>query len=174
MQDEIAGGLDTNAIFLFALVIAVMRCTITDLTSRVDGLMLMHLSLGTAFSSNSVWGYRTCVYKNESDAGIRNFGGFGTHLRLLLSMSVSVYGFWFWLDGIQGSLLTGAPPCDKVYTFFFGKLRDNSSLRIAYLVLFMVCIMFYGIMVLASILGPVMRICKMHFLIRYRFFRTSS
>jgi hypothetical protein len=174
VQDEIAGALDTNAIFLFALVIAVVRCTITDLTSRIDGLMLMHLSLGTVFSSNSVWGYRTCIYKNEGQPGIRYFGGFGTHLRLLLSAAVSVYGFWFWYDGVAGSLLTGEPPCDMVYTFFFGKLHVNSGLRTAYLVLFMACIVFFGVMALTSILGPLMRISKMRFLIKYHYFRTSS
>jgi hypothetical protein len=174
VQDEIGGAIDTNAIFLFALIVAVVRCTVTGLTSRIDGLMLMHLSFGTVFSSNSVWGYRTCVYKNEGHAGIRNFGGFGTHLRLLLNMAVSVYGFWFWMYGVRGSLLTGPAPCDMVWTFFFAKLRVNSGIRIAYLILFIACMIYYGIMVVTGFLGPIMRICKMQFLIRYRFFRTSS
>lgn len=175
VQEEIAGALDTNAIFLFALIIAVVRCTITNLTSRIDGLMLVHLCTGTIFSSNSIWGYRTCVYKNEGHAGIRNFGGFGTHLRLLLNMAVSVYAFWFWMYGVTGSLQTGpTPPCNEVWTFLFTKLRVNSGIRIAYLVLFIGCMIYYGIMVLAAVLGPVMRICKAQFLIRFRFFRTSS
>jgi hypothetical protein len=97
VRDEIAGAMDTNAIFLFALIIAMVRCTITGLVSRLDSLMLMHLSGGTIFSVISIWGYRTCLYRDLGPTkGIANFGGFGTHLRLLLCLAVSTYGTWYW------------------------------------------------------------------------------
>lgn len=105
VSSEIAGSLDQNAIFLLALVIAMVRCATTNLLSEMDGLMLIHLMSGTVFSVLTIWGYRTCVYRDEGPRGIRNFGGFGTHLRLLLCMAVSVLGLWFWYFGVVGALL---------------------------------------------------------------------
>ncbi|KIW00119.1 uncharacterized protein PV09_08301 [Verruconis gallopava] len=123
VQDEISGALDTNAIFLFALVIAIVRCTITNLVSRIDGLMLMHLSLGTVFAK-----VRTCR-----------------------------------LGGAEGGRNCA-----------YNSSQVNSGIRIASLVLFVACMGYYGVMVLASVLGPLMRLFKMRFLLRHHFFRTSS
>ena len=174
LQDEIAGSMDTNSIFLFALIIAMVRCTITNLVSRLDALMLMHLSGGTVFSVISIWGYRTCVYRNEGPRGIRNFGGFGTHLRLLLCMAVSCYGFWFWYYGIMGSLETGPDNCAQVYTFLFAKLRADGGIRIYYIFICISCMIYFGIMTAVSIVGPLSRICKITWLAKYRFYRTTS
>ncbi|KAF2103214.1 hypothetical protein NA57DRAFT_72194 [Rhizodiscina lignyota] len=174
VPEEIAGAMDTNAIFLFALVIAVVRCTSTDLVSQMDGVMLMHLAGGTIFSVISIWGYRTCWYTKEGPRGIANFGGFGTHLRLLLCMAVSTYGLWFWYFGMAGSLKSGTGACQVTWTFFFAKLRADGGIRKWYIFKYVVCLIYFGIMTAVSIIGPISRIMKMAWLARYKFFRTSS
>lgn len=181
VPDEIGGALDQNAIFLFALVIALVRCAITDLLSQMDGLILMHLCGGSVFSVISIWGYRTCVYREDGPRAIRNFGGFGTHLRVFLCMAVSVVGIWYWYLGIMGSVpsvtdldSTNNPECNDLHTFFFAKLDARGGIRIYYIFICIACTVYFGIMTAVSIIGPWTRICKIHWLAKYRFFRTTS
>jgi hypothetical protein len=174
VPDEIAGSLDTNAIFLFAVVIALVRCTITGLVSRLDGLILMHLAGGAVFSVMSLWGYRTCYYVDQGPRGIANFGGFGTHLRLLLCMTVSGYGLWYWYFGVTGSLLSGTGACEQQYTFFFAKLRVDGGIRIWYIFICIACTIYFGVMTAVSFIGPITRLMKMRWLAKYRFFHYSS
>jgi hypothetical protein len=181
VPDEIGGALDQNAIFLFALVIAMVRCAITDLLSEMDGLMLMHLSGGSVFSVLSIWGYRTCVYRNDGPQAIERFGGFGTHLRLLLCTAVSVVGLWYWYFGIMGMLPTvtdldptNNPTCNDLHTWFFARFDARGGIRIYYIVVCILCTIYFGIMSLVSVIGPWARICKIRWLARYKFFRTSS
>lgn len=174
LPDEIAGAMDTNSIFMFALVIAMGRCTITGLISRLDGLILMHLSGGTLFSVMSIWGYRTCFYSLQGPKGISNFGGFGTHMRLLLCTTVSTYGLWFWYFGVHGSLNKGIGACATTYTFFFGKLDVEGGIRIYYIIVCIGCTFYFGMMTLVGLLGPIMRLMKMRWLLKYKFFHYSS
>ncbi len=69
VPSEIAGALDTNTIFLPAVVLAMIRCTITQLIVQVDALILMHLGAGTVFGVLSIWGYRTSWYLREDRPG---------------------------------------------------------------------------------------------------------
>ena len=75
--------------------------------------------------------------------GIRHFGRFGTHCRLLLSFAISVYGVWFWSAGISGGLVpvTGQnyepKPCHcyPLHTFFFAQvLVYDGWVRYVYIV----------------------------------------
>ncbi|KAK5104630.1 hypothetical protein LTS08_002521 [Lithohypha guttulata] len=100
--DEINGGLDANAIFLTAILTAMIRSTRTDDITFMDGLIMLLLCAGTTWGVLSLWGYRTCVYRKEGLNGIRKFGGFGTHLRLLLGAGVSWYAIWYWSVGTEG------------------------------------------------------------------------
>jgi hypothetical protein len=186
VPDEIGGALDQNAIFLLALLIAMVRCTITDLLSRMDGIILIHLSGGSLFSCISIWGYRTVLYANEGPKAISNFGGFGTHLRLLLCSAVSFYGFWFWYFGLVDMLpkpsemalesqdTSNPPECDDIQTFFFSRFDAAGGIRVFYIVTWIAFLIYFGVMTLVSVIGPVTRICKMTFLARCRFFKTSS
>lgn len=102
----------------------------------MDGLVLVHLSTGSVFSVISIFGYRTCFYRNEGPGGIANFGGFGTHLRLALCMAVCGFSWWFWYFGMSGSLgetEAGTGPCETVYTFVFAKVRADGPIRIWYM-----------------------------------------
>jgi hypothetical protein len=177
VPDEIAGSLDTSAIFLFAVVVALVRCTITGLVSRLDGLILMHLAGGAVFSVMSLWGYRTCYYINQGPRGIANFGGWGTHLRLLLCMTVSGYGLWYWYYGVNGSLYSGPagdPDCGQQYTFFFAKLPVDGGIRYWYIFVCSCCTAYFAVMTVASFLGPITRLMKMRWLAKYKFFHYSS
>jgi len=175
---DVGGGLDTNAIFLFANLIAMVRCTITEVLTQLDGLILMHLSGGTIFSVLSVWGYRTCHYQEEGPKGIRHFGGFGTHLRLLLSLAVSCYGLWFWLTGITNGVVQHEGdengPCATVYTFMFAKVRAAGGIKIFYIIVCILCVIYFGIMLLASSLAGYARLAKMINLARQHKWRSTS
>lgn len=102
IPDEVAGGLDANSIFLFALLISIVNSTSNDSLTQIDAFIMLQLCAGTVWSVLSIWGYRTCVYRKEGFDAIRRFGGFGTHLRLLLAAAVSWYSIWFWTTGLKG------------------------------------------------------------------------
>lgn len=97
LVDEITGGLDANAMYLFAMLIAMYNSTVFDKKmTLMDGLILMWLCAGTTGSVLSIWGYRTCAYRKEKLPAIARFGGFGTHLRICLTTVVAGYAIWYW------------------------------------------------------------------------------
>jgi hypothetical protein len=174
---DIGGALDTNAIFLFANLVAMVRCTITKVLTQLDCVILMHLSGGTVFSVLSLWGYRTCHYLGEGPKGIRHFGGFGTHLRLLLSLAVAIYGLWFWIIGIQPDTTevnVDTGPCKTVYTFMFAKVRADGGVRIFYIIICVGCVVYFGVMLLASSLALYARLAKAVNLAQQGKWRTST
>lgn len=171
---EVAGALDTNAIFLFALLVSMVRCTVTQLLMQLDGLLLMHLSGGTMFSILSIWGYRTCHYNVEGTSGIRHFGGFGTHLRLLLCTAITAYGLWYWVYGTTGGLPTLDGECGEVYTFMFAKVRATGGIRIYYIFICISCLVYFGTMLLVSTIAAYARLTKVLNLTTSRRWKASS
>ncbi len=154
-----------------------VRCTITKVLTQLDCVILMHLSGGTVFSVLSLWGYRTCHYEAEGPKGIRHFGGFGTHLRLLLAMAVSVFGLWFWVVGIKPhttDVVTDSGPCATVYTFMFAKVRADAGVRILYLIACISCVIYFGIMLLISTISLYARVAKGAALAKQGRWRTST
>lgn len=152
-----------NAVFLFANLVAMVRCTITKVLTQLDCVILMHLSSGTVFSVLSLWGYRTRYYLEEGSKGIRHFGGFGTHLRLLLSLAVFVYGLWFWTYGIEPdttSVNVDTGPCKTVWTFMFAKVSADGGVRIFYIIVCIASTIYFGTMLLASPLALYARLEK--------------
>ena len=161
LPSEFAGAADTSAIFLLTLLVAMTNDSRTHQLTQVDGLVLMHLCGGTVFGVLSIWGYRTRLYNDHGPRAVRMFGGFGTHLRLAVSLGVSVYGMWFWLHGVNNSLvalgseLDEAEPknpeeCLVTYTFFFAKVRADSGIRFYYTVVCACCALWFGIMFIVS------------------------
>src|SRR3569833_912228 len=162
LSSEIAGAMDTNTIFLLTITIAMIKCSSIQMLMQIDGLILMHLSGGTVFSILNIWGYRTRQYLESGPRGIRFFGGFGTHSRLIISLAVSVYGLWFWMYAVTGGLITmGAPgdetddppnkpECGTLYTFMFAKVRADGGIRYFYIIVCILCILYFGIMLMAS------------------------
>lgn len=177
MPGDVAAALDTNAIFLFANIVAMVRCSITGVLTQLDCVVLMHLSGGTIFSVLSLWGYRTCHYNEEGPKAIRHFGGFGTHLRLLLSLGVACFGLWFWLTGMTSDATdvnVDTGPCATVYTFMFAKVRADGGVRIFYIIVCIGCIIYFGIMLLVSSIAGYARVQKMISLAKQRKWRTST
>lgn len=176
LPDEISGAADTNTIFLLVLLIAMIRDSSFGKLEQVDGLILMHLSGGFIFGTFSIWGYRTRQYFDKGPEAIRNFGGWGTHARLIVSLAVSSYGLWFWRTGITGSLVRmgspeevgelavdppNSPDCATLHTFLLAKFRADGGIRIYYIIVCTCCILYFGIMVLFSTIAGWARINKM-------------
>ena len=56
LPDEIPGTLDTNTIFLLALLISLFNGSHTHKIYQIDGLVVLHLSSGFLFSCLIIWG----------------------------------------------------------------------------------------------------------------------
>ncbi|MCJ1398165.1 hypothetical protein MMC11_001362 [Xylographa trunciseda] len=159
LPEEIASALDANTMFLLSLMASIFYSTNKGILSYIDGLILMHLSSGYLFGCLSFWGYRTRHYHHEGPMGIRHFGRFGTHCRLILAFGISAYGIWFWTDGVADGLQIPISPntgdliscqCYPLQTFFFDRLRVYGGIRYFYIVMTICSTAYYGLMMLAA------------------------
>ena len=163
LPSEFHNASNTNTIFVLTLLIAMANDARTGALSAIDGLVLMHLCGGTVFGVLSIWGYRTRMYHDNGHKAIRMFGGFATHVKMFVSLGVSIFGLWFWLYGVVGGLQPmgpddGASPpnppeCEPVYTFFFAKISATGPIRYYYIVICSSCIAYFGVQVLVSSLA---------------------
>lgn len=151
LPDEIPGSLDTNTIFLLALLISLFNATHSNNLYQIDGLVVLHLSSGFLFSCLSIWGYRTLHYQKEGIRGITKYGGVGTHCRLILITAISVYGAWFWWEGVVDGLVAAPDPCNQIYTWFFGKWPISGGIHIFYVIITLGCSMYYGSMCIVAV-----------------------
>ncbi|KAF9873161.1 hypothetical protein CkaCkLH20_09324 [Colletotrichum karsti] len=189
LASEIAGASDTNNIFLLVILIAMIKCSSAGMLTHIDGLILMHLSGGFLFGTLSMWGYRTRQYFDNGPQGIRFFGGFGTHSRLIVSCMISSYGLWYWMYGVVGGLVhmgspeeTGdlevdppnPPECETLYTFMFAKVRADGGIRIFYIIMCIGCIIYYGTMLLISSIAGWARATRMLSLFKQKRWAESS
>lgn len=166
LSREIASAADRNTIFLIALTVALIKCTISGMVEQLDGLILMHMCGGTMFSVLTIWGYRTQRYAREGQGAIRNFGGFGTHSRLVISAIISGYGVWYWTMGITGSLDPMGPhddppnpvECAELYTFMFAKVPVMGPIRYFYAVWWGFWTLFFTIQMFCSSLAGYVKI----------------
>jgi len=151
LPDEIPGFLDTNTIFLLALLVSLFNGTIKHNLHQIDGLVVLHLSSGFLFSSLSIWGYRTLHYQKDGIDGIKYYGGVGTHCRLLLVAAISMYGAWFWWEGVDDGLIASTDDgCIQLYTWFLGKWPINGGIHIFYVIVTLGCAVYYGTMCLVA------------------------
>jgi len=172
VPSEISGALDANSIFLLALIASVIRGTSIHGSQQlryIDGLILMHLCAGYIFGCFSIWGYRSAMPVKEGRKGIRNFGGFGTHCRLVLCAVISVYGCWFWIEGVEDGLAwitkedgSKKDECYPLTIFFFAKLpvMGYSGVRIYYIVITTACALYFGSMVVVAAVLKMVDIVK--------------
>jgi hypothetical protein len=159
LPGEVMGALDTNCIFLLSLLISLFKGTVNHQLYQVDGLMVMQLSSGFLFTSLSIWGYRTAHYDKHGTGYIKNFGGFGTHVRLALTMAISIYGAWFWSEGVQDGLqIAEDPQCRDIKTWFFHGFRISGGIHILYVVMTVGCSIYFGVMCLASALALITKL----------------
>lgn len=171
LPSEFAGAVDTSAVFLLALLVAMTNDSRGHTLTQIDGLTLMHLCGGTVFGVLSLWGYRSRLYVDQGLHAVRNFGGFGTHLRLATSLGVSIYGLWFWVYGVSESLIVlgsdrdiaegpNPPECETLYTFFFAKLKATGGIRYYYTVVCALCCLWFGVMFIVSVIAGVASFSK--------------
>jgi hypothetical protein len=176
ISSEIVSATDTNTIFLLALLVAMIKCSSINMLEQIDGLILMHLSTGSLFGIFSLWGYRTRRYIDEGPKAIRFYGGFGTHSRLIVSLGVSIYGLWYWIYAVTGSLVAmgspqevgelaidppNSPDCMTLYTFMFAKVRADGGIRIFYIIVCICYTIYFGLMLLASSIAGWARLNRM-------------
>jgi len=177
--DEIAGALDANAIFLFALLISIVNSTKSDDLTQIDAMIILQLCAGTIWSVLSLWGYRTIIYQKEGLDGIRHFGGFGTHLRLLLIAAVGAYGLWYWTVGIHG-LPAGLDPygevpdsCPKNAISIFGVSISGHAAPYG-MTISIVALIYSGLMTLTAPLAGMTRIMKMISFLRAKQYASTT
>jgi hypothetical protein len=166
VEEEISRALDTNSIFLLALLTSIFKGTTAQGSEKlayIDGLVLMQLCAGYLFGILSLWGYRTRHYTKEGPKAVRHYGRIGTHCRLGLATAIGIYGIWFWGYGIRYDLGRGLAivtddkgdprprECYPVYVFFFAKLDVLGGIRIFYIITTISTTLFYGTMLLAAV-----------------------
>jgi hypothetical protein len=149
--EDYDGALDTNAIFLLAVVIAVFFNAWNSQFRVIDGLILSQISFGFICTVMTTWGYRTAVYRVEGARGARRFGGVGTHIRVVLLTALGLYNVWFWSAGIDGGLPSCnlRRNCDGIRVFFFSSYDLTSGARKFYLVVAGVIAVHYAFLFLA-------------------------
>jgi hypothetical protein len=154
LPSEIAGSLDTNCIFLLALIASLFHGSHDKQILQIDALVIMQLCSGFLFTSFSIWGYRTSYYQKEGPSAIKRFGGVGTHCRLVLVAAISVYGVWFWWTGVRHGLITSDnPKCQKLYTWFFAKLWVLGGIDKVYIIMTIGCSIYYCSMFVTALLA---------------------
>jgi len=113
-------------------------------------------------------------YRKEGLHGIRHFGGFGTHLRLLLGGAVGWYSLWFWVDGIQDppdglepfGTMPESQPCSLTSVKIFNRPVQNPEVRYIALGVSSTWMIYSVLICLAAPLAGVTRIMKMVLLMR--------
>ena len=158
VEDEVSGALDANTIFLFALLVSMFTGSLRHKLAFIDGLILMQLSSGYLFGCLSLWGYRTLCYHKEGPTAINNFGKVGTHCRLLCATSISAYGVWFWIEGVQHGLAVAmdeygcqrSKECYPLTTWFFGDFNLTGGIRNVYIMMSIGSTTYFGLMLLAA------------------------
>lgn len=160
--NEISGSLDTNAVFLLAISVTVIYNSIHQQLRIIDALVLLQLCYGFLFGVMSLWGYRTMYYHRMGAAGRNRFGGFGTHLRLLLMTAISAYAVWFWFEGLNGGLIecNKREACGGLETFFFSRVKLYGWIRTFYKISAVGCVMYYGLMTAIAIVWLAIRCLK--------------
>ncbi|TDZ35532.1 hypothetical protein C8035_v009179 [Colletotrichum spinosum] len=186
LTSEMAGAADANTIFLVAILVSMVKCSSVRMLTAVDGLVLMHLSGGFLFGTLSIWGYRTRAYADKGSAGVRHFGGFGTHARLLVSVMIAAYGLWYWVWGIfvlpkmgsdeerEHGDVDNSDECQDLRTFMFANVRAEERVRVFYIVVCIGCVAYYGVMLLASSIAGWVRARTMYTLYEAESWTTSS
>lgn len=128
---------------------------------QIDGLIIMQLSSGFLFSSLSMWGYRTSQYQKDGPTAIQQFGKFGTHSRLALAVAISVYGTWFWWEGLEDGLVVAENPrCQKLYTWFFAYLPLRGGIHILYIMMSLGCSIYYGTMCFVAVVAHIVKLIQ--------------
>jgi hypothetical protein len=152
LPSEIPGLLDTNCIFLLALIASLFNGTHLNEILQIDALIIMQLCSGFLFSCLSIWGYRTSYYQKEGPVAIKRFGGLGTHCRLILTTAISIYGTWFWWEGLDDGLNTSEnPACQEIFTWFFTYLPVRGGIDKLYIVITVGCSLFYCTMLVTAL-----------------------
>jgi hypothetical protein len=161
LPTEIASSLDTNCIFLLALITSLFNGSNQKQIYQIDALIIMQLSSGFLFSSFSIWGYRTSDYQKEGPTAIKRFGGWGTHCRLVLIAAISVYGTWFWWEGVRDGLITPEDPgCKKLYTWFFAYFPVLGGIDTLYIVITVGCSIYYCSMFVLAVLAGIFKLFR--------------
>ncbi|KAG0645238.1 hypothetical protein D0Z07_8935 [Hyphodiscus hymeniophilus] len=154
LPSEISGSLDTNSIFLLGLLISLFNSTLHHEILQIDGLIIMQLSSGFLFSSLSLWGYRTSQYQKEGTAAIQRYGKIGTHCRLALAVAISMYGTWFWWEGLEDGLrVADNEKCQKISTWFFAEWPVSGGIHVFYIIVSFASSLYYGIMAITAVLA---------------------
>ena len=113
-------------------------------------------------------------YRKEGLDGIKHFGGFGTHLRLLLGGALGWYALWFWVEGIKDpphglapfGRMSESQACSLSFVRIFSRPVKNPEVRYIALGTSGAWMVYSILICLAAPLAGVTRIMKMTLLMR--------
>lgn len=186
VPEMIADGLDANAMWLAALLLSILHSTLGKQMTLMDGLVQIWLCAGTVGSVLSIWGYRTAIYRAEGMNAISKFGGFGTHLRIVLTAATAMFCIWYWArviwTGDDAMPAFGVPGtgedninenCVKTTVTIFGLDIEGKTQYFGLTVSIIVGV-YCSLLLLASPIAPVTRVRKFIYLWRNKEFASTT
>jgi hypothetical protein len=108
LPDAVRAAVDTNAIFLFALLVAVTKATVEGALATVEAYVVLQFLFSFLLSAVKVEALRMALIslastlgQSEFEAACANYhlSRFGIYWRQCISLTSVIYNTWFWFDG---------------------------------------------------------------------------
>ncbi|KAL9044245.1 MAG: hypothetical protein Q9214_002602, partial [Letrouitia sp. 1 TL-2023] len=123
--DGISENLDTNAIFLLALFVALATATAGAKVRPEEVAILLQLCFGFLLAVLSIWGHRLMADKRKKPAEPVRFPLMGSFFRLTLATAICAYAVWYWFVGVKKLEVAECP----AYIFMFAKANIGGGIR---------------------------------------------
>lgn len=123
--DGISENLDTNAIFLLALFVALATATAGAEVRPEEVAILLQLCFGFLLAVLSIWGHRLMADKRKKPAEPVRFPLMGSFFRLTLATAICAYAIWYWFVGVKKLEVVECP----AYIFMFAKANIGGRVR---------------------------------------------
>ncbi|KAJ8106008.1 hypothetical protein OPT61_g9828 [Boeremia exigua] len=142
----ISGNLETNTIFLLAVLVAIIVSTVQEGVQSAELIVLLQLAFGFVFSILSIWGHRIRPRKGDEPIRLPLLGSF---FRLIITTAVSAYGFWFWFGGLEKR--HDNRDC-SVFTFAIAKVDTAGGVRTFFQIQSVVILLAYSFLFIRELL----------------------
>jgi len=117
LTETISENLDVNAIFVFALFIALVSSTARNEVQDAEIVILLQLCWGFILGVLTIWGHRLREDHSNSDPQPVRFPPMGSPSRLTLTAAICAYSIWFWFSLEPSPSSTACP----AYIFILAK-----------------------------------------------------
>ncbi|KAL8687462.1 MAG: hypothetical protein Q9218_006373 [Villophora microphyllina] len=122
------GNLNTNAVFLLALFVALATATFSPGLGTEETVILLQLCFGFLLSVLSLLGGHVSADRPKPSKGVIRPPPVASFFRLTLNTAICAYAVWFWFIGINNSHVPGC----SAYIFVVARASIFGGVRILY------------------------------------------